>query len=111
MTATTWAITMADLPPEYANAGIICAPFAGMSMIEASDDYPASFFACIIVEGGGQLPIQVTPGAFLLIASIASGPHDAVLVLCRRGDNQLFDTAGLFSHSNAMHVAEGLRGV
>lgn len=108
MTSTSWAITMADLPPEFASARIISAPFCGMSMIEACDGYPASFFAVIALESGGQLPIQVSPGAFLLLASIASGPHETVLVLCRRGENELFDMAGLFSHSNAMHVAEGL---
>lgn len=107
---STWSITMAELPPELATAKVISAPFCGLSMVEASDGYEASFFAAIAVEGGGQLPIQVTAGAFVLIASIVSGPHEEVLVLCRRGDNELFDTAGLFSAGTARRVAENLCG-
>jgi hypothetical protein len=100
---------MVDAPAEIASARVVSAPFCGLSMVDASDGYPPTYFAIIAVEGG-QLPVEVSPGALFLIASIVTAPHESTLVLSRKSENDLFECGGVFSAGAAENVARGLSG-
>jgi hypothetical protein len=100
-----------DAPPAHlADSLVVSAPFRGLCMRRPADGAGAACFAVVATEPACEHFLPVTLGAFALIAAIASGPHQPVLVLCRQRVHEPFESAGLFSVEDAQQISASLSG-